>query len=95
MSTQSVSQGGHHNIIVQAQGDNIRVQIGLPRLKLIPLEARVRKQPRREIDILDPAFQAVPLVGRDQDMGSFFGLIPEPRIGSKRRGRLIAKERHG
>ena len=68
MSTQSASQSGHHNIIVQALGDNIHVQVGLPHLKLIPVEARIRRQPRREIDILNPVFQAVPLVGRERDL---------------------------
>ncbi len=68
MNAQAASQHGHHNVIVQAQGDNITVQVGVPHLKLIPVEARIRKEPRREIDILNPAFQAVPLVGREQDL---------------------------
>jgi len=68
MSPQTASQFGHHNIIVQAEGDNIHVRIGLPHLKLVSVEARIRRQLRTEIDILNPAFQAVPLVGRDEDL---------------------------
>jgi hypothetical protein len=68
MSAQSASQHGHHNVIVQAEGDNIHVRVGLPHLKLIPVTARICKRPRREIDILNPAYQAVPLVGREQDI---------------------------
>lgn len=70
VNVQSATQFGHHNIIVQAQGDNIHIQVGLlqPKLKLVPVEARIRKNLRQEIDILNPAFQAIPLVGRDQDM---------------------------
>ena len=67
-NTQWASQSGHHNIVVQAQGDNINIQVGLPHLNLIPVSARIRKEPRREIDILNPAFQAVPLVGREADL---------------------------
>jgi len=68
MSSQSASQDGHHNLIVQAAGDTIHIQVGLPHLKLMPAGARIRKQPRREIDILNPVFQAVPLTGRVPDL---------------------------
>jgi len=68
MSAQAAYQSGSHNIIVQASGNNIDVQIGKPHLKLIPVQARTGKEIRREIDILNPASQAVPLVGRDDDM---------------------------
>jgi Tetratricopeptide repeat/Anaphase-promoting complex subunit 5 len=68
MSAQSASQTGHHNVIVLAQGDNIHVEVGRPHLRLVPVGARVRKQPRRAIDILNPAFQSVPVVGREEDL---------------------------
>jgi tetratricopeptide (TPR) repeat protein len=69
MSAQSAFQLGHHNVIVQAAGDNIDVQVGIPpHLRLVPVGARVRKQPRRAIDILNPAFQSVPVVGREEDL---------------------------
>jgi tetratricopeptide (TPR) repeat protein len=68
-SAQSAFQSGHHNVIVQAQGDNIDLQVGIPpHLRLVPVGARVRKQPRRAIDILNPAFQSVPVVGREEDL---------------------------
>jgi tetratricopeptide (TPR) repeat protein len=69
MKAQLASQSGNRNIVVQAQGDNIQIQIGLPHLKLIPVGARLRTKPKRDIDLLNPAFQAVPLVGREQDLG--------------------------
>jgi hypothetical protein len=59
MSTQTATQTGHHNIIVQASGDNIHIQVGVPHLKLIPVEARIRKQLKREVDILNPTFQKI------------------------------------
>lgn len=65
---QSASQHGNHNIIVQAHGDNLHIALGLAHLQLVPVAARLRRQPSRAIDILNPAFQAVPLVGRDDDM---------------------------
>jgi hypothetical protein len=81
MSMQSAAQHGHHNIIVQAHGDNISVQVGLPHLRLISVAARIRRTPKREIDILDPAYQAVPLVGRKQDLQFLHDwLSPEARI---------------
>jgi hypothetical protein len=83
MSDQSASQSGHHNIIVQTHGDNARVEIGLPHLKLVPVGARVRGAIRTDIDILNPAFQAVPLVGRDQDLKFLHEwLIAEKRIAA-------------
>ncbi len=75
MASQSASPAGHHNVIVQAFGDGIHVQVGLPWLELIPAERRVRNAPRREIDILDPVFQAVPLVGRDSDLDFLRGWL--------------------
>jgi tetratricopeptide (TPR) repeat protein len=68
MAAQSATQFGHNNIVVQAHGDNIHVEIGLPHLKLIPVHARLEHHPRNAIDLLDPAYQSVPLVGREPDL---------------------------
>ena len=68
MNTQSASQLGHHNVIVQASGDNICVQVGMPHLTLVSVDKRIRCEPRREIDILNPAFQAAEYIGRDRDL---------------------------
>jgi hypothetical protein len=68
MASQSASIHGHHNIIVQVMGDNNRVYAGIPYLRLTPVSACVRTNPRRDIDILNPAYQAVPLVGRESDV---------------------------
>ena len=61
---QSATVNGNGNIIVQAHGNNIRVKIGAPHLVLIPVAARIRKDLRRDIDILNPVYQAVLLAGR-------------------------------
>jgi hypothetical protein len=75
MAVQSASPHGHHNIIVQAYGDGIQIQVGYPWLELIPVQARIRGKPRRDIEILDPAFQAVPLVGRELDLQYLLGWL--------------------
>jgi hypothetical protein len=82
MASQSASSGGHDNIIVQAAGDGIHVQVGLPYLELIPAARRIRTNPRLEIEILDPVFQAVPLVGRESDLAFLRSWIEtDPKIG--------------
>jgi tetratricopeptide (TPR) repeat protein len=48
-----------------------------PPLWLSPLSAHVRGRPRRDIDILDPGFRAVPLVGRKSDLQSLFRWLQE------------------
>jgi len=81
MASQSASPAGHHNIIVQASGDGIHVQVGLPYLELIPAARRIRSKPRLEIEILDPVFQAVPLVGRQSDLAFLLAwLEADPKI---------------
>lgn len=81
MAVQHASAHGSHNIIVQAAGDSIQVQVGLPWLELIPVSSRMRGRPRRDIEILDPAFQAVPLVGREQDIQFLLDWLgSEPKI---------------
>jgi len=75
MASQSASPAGHHNIIVQAAGNGIQVQVGLPWLELIPAKVRLRGAPRLDIEILDPVFQAVPLVGRQSDLQFLLGWL--------------------
>lgn len=79
---QSASPTGHRNIIVQAVGDGINIGVEIPKLptlELVPVEARLRGLPKRDIDILDPASQAVPLVGRDLDLRFFQGWLTSER----------------
>src|SRR5579884_2987048 len=81
MAVQSATPIGDHNIIVQAAGDGIHIEVGLPWLTLIPVNSRLRGRLRRDIDILNPAFQAVPLVGRENDLEFLLGwLETAPRI---------------
>ncbi|MBB5057428.1 tetratricopeptide (TPR) repeat protein [Granulicella aggregans] len=68
MSTRFASPQGNHNIIVQAYGDGINISVGMPHLTLVPYQNRIRSDPQRDIQILDPVFRAVPLVGRDSDL---------------------------
>ena len=62
MTPQSATIHGNNSVVVQAYGDNIT--IGLAHLVLVPVSARLKKDLRRDIDILNPVYQAVPLVGR-------------------------------
>ncbi len=82
MASQSAAPTGDNNIIVQAAGDNINIQIGHRAwLELIPVSRRLQSNPRLDIDILDPTFQAVPLVGRESDLATLSTwLTSEPKI---------------
>jgi len=67
--TLSAVQTGSGNICVQIIGSNISAQIGVPHLELVPVEKCLKSNPpTRDIDILDPEFQAVSLVGRATDL---------------------------
>lgn len=68
MASQAAFPTGHDHVIVQAGGDGINIQVGLAYLLLTPLKARLRGAPHRVIEILDPAFEAVPLAGREADL---------------------------
>jgi hypothetical protein len=69
---------GSHNIIVQAVGDGIHINVGLPHLTLIPPRNRA-PQIRTEIDLLNPYSRAVALVGRDADMQSLWDWLHSDR----------------
>ena len=60
---------GSGNIIVQAEGDGIHINVGLPHLTLIPPRNRAPKV-RTEIDLLNPYGRAFGLVGREADLQS-------------------------
>ncbi|MBB5057430.1 tetratricopeptide (TPR) repeat protein [Granulicella aggregans] len=68
MTEHDASPQGDHNIIVQAQGDGINITVGLPHLTLVPWQNRVRDDLKRDIQILDAAYRAVPLIGRECDL---------------------------
>ena len=79
-SGQDARVDGSHNIIVQAAGDGIHVDVGRPHLTLIPPRNRV---PRRitptEVDLLNPYHRAVALVGREADLAALWDWLNSPR----------------
>jgi tetratricopeptide (TPR) repeat protein len=69
---------GSGNIIVQAEGDGIHINVGLPHLKLIPPRNRAPKV-RTEIDLLNPYCRAFGLVGRETDLQSLWDWLHSNR----------------
>ena len=61
---QSSNINGSHNIVVQAQGDGITVNLNQPHLSLVAWH-RQRRKPERILDLLNPFVRAIPLVGRE------------------------------
>jgi hypothetical protein len=77
MISQSASAQGRHNTIIQAIGDNITVNKGgSPHLSLVPWQMEVATA-ERDLDLLDPACQAVPLIGRDADLRFLRGWVED------------------
>lgn len=69
MASQHVSVTGTRNIIVQASGDRHTINVyGHPYLTVIPVERRLRRNPTKDIRLLDPAYCAVELIGRESDL---------------------------
>jgi hypothetical protein len=60
---QKAQVDGSGNIVVQAAGDGVHVNIGRPQLTLIPPRNPVM-QTRTEIDLLNPYRRALALVGQ-------------------------------
>jgi tetratricopeptide (TPR) repeat protein len=63
-ASQSSSVTGSHNIVVQAQGDGITVNLSQPHLSLVAWHRQQRK-PEKTLDLLNPFVRAIPLVGRE------------------------------
>jgi tetratricopeptide (TPR) repeat protein len=77
-ASQAATTDGSHNIIVQAAGDGISVNVGLPHLTLIPPRKRLPLT-RTEIDLLNPYLRAIPLVGREADLQSLWDWLHSAR----------------
>lgn len=58
---------GHHNIIVQAAGDGIHVDINRPHLVLGRPHA-LQRPIRSKLDLLNPFRRSVPLIGRENEL---------------------------
>ena len=71
-ATQRANVWGNQNIIVQAEGNNIRVNVrGLPHLTLAPPGAKVARTPiKTDFDLLLAQHRAIPLIGRDDALES-------------------------
>ncbi len=69
---------GSGNIIVQAEGNGIHINIGRPHLTLIPPRNRAPTV-RTEIDLLNPYGRAIGLVGREADMQSLWNWLHSDR----------------
>ena len=59
---------GDHNLIIQAEGDHISIQLGRPYLTLTRYQAS--RQPRLDIQQLSPYSRFTPLLGRDSELAS-------------------------
>jgi hypothetical protein len=69
MYEQNATTTGNNNNTIQVVGDNNRIRFSpATTLYLTPMKRPGELQVKSEIDILDPDFQAVPLLGRDADL---------------------------
>ena len=75
---QQTKVDGIHNVIIQAAGDGIHVNVGLPHVKPIPSRAPV-PQTNTEIDLLNPYRRTFALVGRLAVMGSLWDRLHSAR----------------
>jgi tetratricopeptide (TPR) repeat protein len=70
---------GDHNIVVQARGDGIEVQVGVPHLTLVPPRNRLPRKSPGPVDLLNPYRRSIALVGRDTDMQSLWDWLHSQR----------------
>ena len=68
---------GNHNLIIQAEGDHISIQLGSPYLTLTRYQAS--RQPRLDIQQLSPYSRFTPLLGRDSELASLHAWLQHPQ----------------
>ena len=78
-ANQAAHVKGDHNITVQAVGDGISIQLGLPHLTLIPPRNRLPRKSPSPVDLLNPYRRSIALVGREADMQSLWDWLHSPR----------------
>jgi hypothetical protein len=66
-SSQSAQFSGNYNIVVQASGDGITIDVARPHLTL-GARHRFKRTAKKYLDLLNPINRAVPLVGRAAEM---------------------------
>src|ERR1039458_1028424 len=76
---QNARVDGDHNIVVQANGDGIQVQVGLPHLTLVPPRNRLPRKSPGPVDLLNPYRRSIALVGRDADMQALWDWLHSQR----------------
>jgi hypothetical protein len=77
-ASQSSNIYGNYNIVVQAHGDGITVNVNEPHLSLVAWH-RQQSKPERVLDLLNPFVRAIPLVGRESakaDLESWLASTP-------------------
>ena len=75
---QTAAVNGSGNIIVQAQGSGLNIQIGdLPHLTLVPHHRRGRP-PRRLLEVLNGFVTQLPLIGREAELAGFKAWLDRP-----------------
>ncbi len=72
--SQTITFEGGYNVGVQVGGDGNVVNVGLPYLVLARRHA-ARREPSEPVDLLDPEFRAVPLIGRDGQRRDLLGWL--------------------
>ena len=80
---QSSNIHGNHNIVVQAHGDGISVNINHPHLSLIAWH-RQHRTPEKVLDLLNPFVRAIPLVGRESAKADLDSWLASGRVISVR-----------
>jgi len=64
---QTASVSGNYNIIVQAGGEGITIDISRPHLTLYARH-RLAPKPTKYLDLLNPFNRAIPMVGRESEL---------------------------
>lgn len=76
--TQQATAIGSGAIIVQITGDGNGVDLGMPRLCLIPFH-NLNRAPRKALDVIDAFTTQLPLVGREAEMADFTTWLNDPQ----------------
>jgi hypothetical protein len=80
---QSSNIFGNHNIVVQAYGDGVAVNVNQPHLSLVAWH-RQQSKPEKVLDLLNPFVRAIPLVGRESATANLESWLTSDRVISVR-----------
>ena len=83
-----IAQDGSGNIAVQVDGSNNSVTVTRGQARLMLLQRhKQRRQPRKHLDLLDPNFRAIDLVGRGDDLAALGAWLEDPAPEAAAAGR--------